>query len=118
MSNIAVTPACSKSAFFNCLSLLRFANAVLNFTAGRDRKAATHAECLLRDLEHRCGLLTFVFGYFNEPDHLAHQIHIRLLRCGNLFRRLIVLNVRPKDRVENLVRRQRVRVLLAGPKLR
>src|SRR6185437_9947431 len=85
---------------------------------GRDREPAPHAESLLRNLQPGRRLLALVLRPVHHAHHPPNQPGIEAALLGDLLRRLQVLDVVFQYPVQDLVGRQRVRVLLIGPQLR
>ncbi len=99
------------------------ANPRLHLNLDRNRKATPRAERLLRDLQHRRRLLTLVLAAFDKLQHPPHQRQIDRIPCrrplrNDLLRRAIPLHISLQNRIEDLIRRQRVRIALPRPQLR
>src|ERR1700761_2547492 len=90
----------------------------LNLTPCRNGKAPAHTKCLLGSLQHRRGLLPFVLCLFDQPNDRLHQLPRDILHRSNLVGGSVVFDIRAKNRIEHLIRRQRIRVLLPRPQLR
>src|SRR5437868_7988581 len=90
----------------------------LDFYLGGDWKAPACAKCLLRNLDGRRSLLSFVFIALHRPGDFAHQIQIVTAFRRDLLHALVVFDIVLEDGIECLVRRQRVAIFLIGPQLR
>src|SRR3984957_6576869 len=96
------------------LSLLK--HLYLNFYG--DGKTAPHAKRLAGDLEHRRCLLSFVLTALHQLDDMTDGCEIKMVFGRNLFRSFVPLNISLQNRIEHLVGRQRICILLPRTKLR
>ena len=83
---------------------------------GRDRVAPAEAEGLRRDLDARRRLAAFVLAEIDPPDDVDDDRALEPERRDRIDVEL-ASDVRIDDRVERLVRRQRVGVELIRPQL-
>src|ERR1019366_9712082 len=77
-----------------------------------DGESAPHSKRFTRNLQHRGGLLAFVLRPLHQPHHLLDERKRKSVFFGNPLRRLVALHVSFQNRVQHLVRRQRIGVLL------
>src|SRR5258708_5264891 len=90
----------------------------LELRLSRDRESPPIAERLGGDLDSWRCLLPFVLAALHHPDHPPHQIWIEIMSASNLFGRARLLHVVFENRVERLVGRERIRILLVRAQFR
>src|SRR5579871_74718 len=82
----------------------------------RDRVAPVPAEGSATDPDAGGRLTTLVLVAFHQIENPPYRRPIEAA-CGNLIDRQILFNESLEDRIQNLVRRQAVSILLVGPEL-
>src|SRR3954467_12871136 len=83
-----------------------------------DGKATPVTEGLLRDFQNWSSLLALVFTALYQLNNPANQVQADVMSGGNRLRRLIAFDVSLENRIEHIIGRQRVRVLLLWTQLR
>src|ERR1019366_2230195 len=90
---------------------------ILHFSFGRDRKAAAIAKSLGGNLKPGSSLLALVLTSIDHLNDPLHQRQIETMIGGYLLCRMGILDVIFQNGIEDLIRRQRIAVLLIGAKL-
>ncbi len=88
-----------------------------DLSPGGNWETTAHAKCFRRDLENRSGLLTLVLAAFHQFYNPADEFEIELKRCCNCLRCFVAFDVGLKNRIEDVIRRQRIGVFLIGTQL-
>ena len=79
-----------------------------------DGKAAAHAEGLGSHLQDRSGLVAFVFRPLHQANYLLDEFERKTILLRDACRGLIAFDICLEDGVEDIVGRQRIRILLIG----
>src|SRR5258707_1062320 len=83
----------------------------------RNRQPPPHTECFPRNLQSGRSLLPLVFRAIDHAHHLSHKAQIKPPLSRYLLGSFAVLNIVLQNRVQHIIRRETVCVLLVGPQL-